>query len=681
MTLFADILLPLALPKVLTYSIPEELSGDAAPGQRVMVQLGKSKILAGLIWKIHQDAPTQDARPIIRIVDEKPILEPRQFEFWEWMATYYLCTPGEVMKAALPSLLKTDRLETRRKTAGPKSKKNIINETTPEEQQNEPVVSPLTPSQQAVFEEFKINIENKRVQLLHGITSSGKTEIYIHLIAEQMRQNRQVLFLLPEIAITTQIISRLESVFGDRLLIYHSRHTPVRRLKVWNRILEGPQGSGQLILGVRSSVFLPFSNLGLIIVDEEHEHSYKQQDPAPRYHARDVAIVLANLHQVPVLMGSATPSLESWYAAHGGKYALLELNERFGGVEMPEIIISGTNEARKRKQMQGSFTPLMLKAIDETLTHGEQVILFHNRRGYSPYIECSECKYIPKCVSCDVSLTYHRTSRMLECHHCGYRIRVPDRCPECGSTGLTTKGLGTERVEDDLQLLFPSARIGRLDLDSTRKASSYEQILTSFESGEIDILIGTQMISKGLDFSRVNLVGIINADHLLNFPDFRSHERSFQLMTQVSGRAGRRQTRGLVVIQVSDPEHPVVQYVAGNNLSGFYHSELEERRLFSYPPFSRLIRITLKHSKAETAAIAAKDLGTRLRASLGTRVLGPQVPLIGKVQDRYLQTLLIKLERSSELTHRKNSIASHIKEVETSKAYGHLIIQADVDPL
>ncbi|MFO7616484.1 MAG: primosomal protein N', partial [Bacteroidales bacterium] len=459
MALYADILLPLALPQVLTYGIPAESAADAAPGKRVMVQLGKSKVLAGVIWEIHRRAPVQEARPILRIVDDQPVLDPTQFKLWEWMADYYLCTRGEVMKAALPSLLKTDKQEVRRGEPKSRSRKPATSEAIPDPQQTDPELSPLTTAQQGVADQFGLNISKQRVQLLHGITSSGKTEIYIHLIAEQLRQNRQVLFLLPEIAITTQIISRLESVFGPRLLIYHSRHTPVRRLKVWNRVLEGPQGNGQLILGVRSSIFLPFRNLGLIIVDEEHEHSYKQQDPAPRYHARDVAIVLANLHQVPILMGSATPSLESWNAAHSGKYALLELNERFGGVGMPEMMVTGTTEARKRKQMQGSFTPLLLKAIDEALTNGEQVILFQNRRGYSPYIECTDCRHIPKCVSCDVSLTYHRSTAQLECHHCGYRIRVPQRCPECSSTGLTTRGLGTERVEDDLQLLFPAARL------------------------------------------------------------------------------------------------------------------------------------------------------------------------------------------------------------------------------
>ncbi len=668
---YVDILLPLALPETLTYRLPEELCEGAKPGQRVMVHLGKSKIITGLIWRIHFTKPAFDAREIIRIIDEKPIILEQQITLWEWIAGYYLCTLGEVMKAALPAFLKADDRDPKR-----------IRKAKPSADNLEPVtLVPLSALQQQILQDIRSGFARTNVHLLHGITSSGKTEIYIHLIQEQLEQNRQILYLLPEIALTTQIISRLQNVFGDRVLVYHSRFTQVRRLKVWNQILAGPDGSGQLILGVRSSVFLPYQNLGLIIIDEEHEQSYKQQDPAPRYHARDVAIILGNIHKSPVLMGTATPSIESYQQAHAGKYQLHELNERFGGIDRPEILLADSRDAKKRKKMQGPFTPLMLKAIDETLVRKEQAILFQNRRGYSPYIECQECKWIPKCQHCDVSLTLHRSQSKLECHYCGYAISVPSRCPSCSSTGLTTRGLGTERIEEDLQLLFPDARLARLDLDSTRSTAAFSRILTDFELGKTDILIGTQMVSKGLDFSKVSLVGIMDADQLLNYPDFRSYERSFHLMTQVSGRAGRRDTQGTVVIQCSDPSHPVIQQVMENNLEGFYYNELTERQQFGYPPFTRLIRFNIKHADIKVAAQAANDLADELKEALPGRVMGPQAPAVSRIQGKYIQNILIKLERNPELLIRKKAIASLVKNFIDKKTYSSLVIQADVDPL
>jgi len=668
---FVDILLPLALPETLTYRLPEELCRMAKPGQRVMVNLGKSKVISGLIWNIHNQAPTFEARDVINIIDEESILDPRQFTLWEWMAGYYLCTPGEVMKAALPAFLKADNRDPKK-----------IRKSKPARDEM-PVMTafPLSPLQEKILLDIKAGFPITPVHLLHGITSSGKTEIYVHLIQEQLLQNRQVLYLLPEIALTTQIITRLQNIFGDRVVVYHSRFTQVRRLKVWNQILAGPSGSGQLILGVRSSVFLPFRDLSLIIVDEEHEPSYKQQDPAPRYNARDVAIVLGGLHKAPVLMGSATPSIESYQQAHSGKYQLHELNERFGGIDRPEILLSDSRDARKRKKMQGPFTPLMLKAIDNALVNKQQTILFQNRRGYSPYIECQECKWIPKCRHCDVSLTLHRSQGKLECHYCGYAEHVPTRCPSCSSTGLSTRGLGTERIEEDLQLIFPNARLARLDLDSTRSTSAFSRILTDFELGKTDILIGTQMVSKGLDFSKVSLVGIMDADQLLNYPDFRSYERSFQLMTQVSGRAGRRDIQGNVVVQCSDPSHPVIQQVMNNQLAEFYQNELSERQQFGYPPFTRLIRFNLKHADLKVAVEAAADLAFDLKQLLPGRVMGPQAPLISRIQGKYIQNILIKLERNPELQNRKKAIASLIKTFINKKTYGSLIIQADVDPL
>ncbi len=668
---YADILLPLALPETLTYRLTEELCAAAKPGQRAMVHLGKNKILSGLIWRIHFTSPSFEVRNIISIIDEAPILDDRQFTLWEWMAGYYLCTPGEVMKAALPAFLKVDNRDPKR-----------IRKTQPETSNQQPItLLPLSPLQQQVLLNIKAGFPVTPVHLLHGITSSGKTEIYIHLIQEQLEQNRQVLYLLPEIALTTQIIVRLQNVFSDRVLVYHSRFTQVRRLKVWNQILSRPVGQGQLILGVRSSVFLPFRNLSLIIVDEEHEQCYKQQDPAPRYNARDVAIILGNIHKVPVLMGSATPSMESYQQAHSGKYHLHELNERFGGIDRPEILLADSRDARKRKKMRGPFTPLMLKAINEVLVRNEQAILFQNRRGYSPYIECQECKWIPKCQNCDVSLTLHRAQSKLECHYCGYAERVPTRCPKCTSTNLATRGLGTERIEEELQLLFPDARLARLDLDSTRSTSAFSQILTDFELGKTDILIGTQMVSKGLDFSKVSLVGIMDADLLLNYPDFRSYERSFQLMTQVSGRAGRRDTQGTVVIQCSDPTHPVIQQVMADNLAGFYQNELRERQQFGYPPFTRLIRFNIKHTDIKVVPEAAVNLACELKQALPGMVMGPQSPVVSRIQGKYIQNILIKLERNPALHIRKKAIASLIKNFIDKKTYGSLIIQADVDPL
>lgn len=668
---YADILLPLALPETLTYRLPDELCPLAKPGQRVMVHLGKKKILTGLIWRIHYTVPPFEARDIIRIIDENPILDDRQFTLWDWISGYYLCTTGEVMKAALPAFLKADNRDPKR-----------IRKPKPVTENLQPItVAPLTPLQQKILQDIKTGIPLTRVHLIHGITSSGKTEIYIHLILEQLEQNRQVLYLLPEIALTTQIIVRLQHVFGDRVLVYHSRFTQVRRLKVWNQILKGPDGQGQLILGVRSSVFLPYRQLGLIIVDEEHEQSYKQQDPAPRYNARDVAIILGNIHKAPVLLGSATPSIESYQQAHAGKYQLHELNERYGGIDRPLILLADSRDARKRKKMQGPFTPLLLKAIDDALVRKEQVILFQNRRGYSPYIECQECKWIPKCRHCDVSLTLHRLQSKLECHYCGYTEHVPTRCPACSSTNLSTRGLGTERIEEDLQLLFPEARLARLDLDSTRSVSAFSRILTDFELGKTDILIGTQMISKGLDFSKVSLVGIMDADQLLNYPDFRSYERSFQLMTQVSGRAGRRDTQGTVVIQCSDPGHPVIQQVMENDLAGFYKNEMDERQQFGYPPFTRLIRYNIKHADLKVVADASNDIASELKQALPGRVMGPQSPVVSRIQGKYIQNILIKLERNSELLIRKKAIDSLVKKFIENNPYSSLTIQADVDPL
>ncbi|MCD6333233.1 MAG: primosomal protein N' [Bacteroidales bacterium] len=666
---YIEVLLPLALHSTFTYKVPEDFNGRLLPGQRVIVPLGKNKEYIGIVWGTGEQ--TTGARTITGIMEEPPLLDSNQIRFWSWMADYYLCTPGEVMKAALPARLRN-----------PRYAPLTIPELQPETAPVKPALQPysLTSEQSQVYRTFLKQTTTRPVQLLYGITSSGKTEIYIHLITQFLKKKQQVLYLLPEIALTTQIITRLQKVFGHQLLVYHSRFSDTKRLEIWNRCGNDPSGEGQVILGVRSSVFLPFRNLGLIIVDEEHENTYKQHDPAPRYHARDCAIVLGQIHHAPVLLGSATPSLETWYHAQTGKYGLLHLTSRYGGIRLPEIILANISEARRKKRMAGPFTPVLLEAIDQALINHQQVMLFQNRRGYSPYLTCLNCGYIPKCTSCDVSLTYHRLQNRLVCHYCGYSTPVPSKCPECQSTGLVSRGLGTEKIEDDIQLIFPDARIARMDLDATRSKTAYERIISDFENRRIDILIGTQMISKGLDFGHVHVVGIMDADQLLNYPDFRSLERSFQLMTQVSGRAGRRKEQGIVIIQSSDPDHPVIRQVLHNQTGSFYDQELAERESFGYPPFTRLLQIKLKHKNPEFLSQAAYYLGRDLKKILPGKVIGPHTPLIGRIQGKHLKIILIKLPKSHDLLQLKKQIRTTLETYHHKPGYSQLIIQPDVDP-
>jgi primosomal protein N' (replication factor Y) (superfamily II helicase) len=543
----------------------------------------------------------------------------------------------------------------------------------------------LTEVQQQAYQSILREFEQKNVVLLFGVTSSGKTEIYINLIKEQLKNGKQVLYLLPEIALTAQIINRLKKFFGNRVGVYHSKFNDNQRVEVYQNLHKDcndiSKPTYDIILGVRSSIFLPFNRLGLIIVDEEHENTFKQFNPAPRYHARDSAIVLAQSHGAKVLLGTATPSIESYYNAQVGKYGLVTLNQRYKDVSLPEIVVVDTLMARKKKQMKSMFAPQLIDSISETLANGEQVILFQNRRGYSPFVECDDCAWIPQCKHCSVSLTLHRKGNELVCHYCGYTIQTLNACMACGSTRLSTKGFGTEKVEDELSIFFPNAAVERLDLDSTRSRNSYERIISDFEIGKVDILVGTQMVTKGLDFDKVSLVGILNADNMLNFPDFRAYERSYQLMAQVSGRAGRKFKQGKVLIQTSNPQHPIINQVANNNYELLFKQQLTERKNYNYPPYYRLIKISLKHRDSKVLEFAAQQLGSNLRARFKDRVLGPEEPIISRIQNFYIRDLLIKLERKVDLGNAKIAIQREIDRILEYKPYRGIFILPDVDPM
>lgn len=543
-------------------------------------------------------------------------------------------------------------------------------------------ISELSPAQDKAYQQIKEFFNSKPATLLHGVTSSGKTEIYIKLISEYLDQGKQVLYLLPEIGLTTQIISRLHIVFGNKVGIYHSKLNDQERVEVWNKVLNfdvRQNSSHQLIIGARSSLFLPYSNLGLIIVDEEHDTSYKQNDPAPRYHARDAAIVLGNLNKIPVLLGTATPSLESYFNAKSGKYGYVSLNERFSRIELPLIQTANLKEAYNRKQMKSQLTPLLYEEITKAIRNKEQIILFQNRRGFSPFIQCKSCNWIPKCRNCDVSLTFHKHNNSLICHYCGYSIGAPDHCPECGVRAITTKGFGTEKVEEDIASLFPEARIERIDLDTTRSKKAFEKITGAFDSGSIDILIGTQMITKGLDFKNVSLVGILNADNLLNHPDFRSYERSFQLLAQVAGRAGRNHKQGKVIIQTSDPDNPIIQKVICNDYEGMFQEQLAERKQFKYPPFYRIIAIILKHRDHSDLDKISEELSNDLKVRFGRRVLGPESPVINRIKSLYIKNIWLKIEREVSVISVKRQMQEIIGELKGR--HKSIVISIDVDPM
>lgn len=817
---YADVILPLALPRNYTYSIPGEMENMIAPGCRVAVQFGKNKKYAAVVKSIHENAPASyKTKPLLYLLDKEPIVHPKQLIFWEWIADYYMCTEGDVMHAALPAHLKltsetlliynpeygddfsalneeeylvaealhirkelsidevqqiTDRIriyslvkqlldkkvcyayEDLKEAYRPK-KENIVtlhprceDEATLaavfEEVKHAPkqleallafihlkrtegivmqtalqkkagvsagVVKALAdrsilviqkqivdrvPSlkngnagmnesyktfkfseeQQKAADQIHALFKEKQTVLLHGVTSSGKTLLYIKLIEEHLSQGKQSLYLLPEIALTAQIIRRLQEYFGDQIGIYHSRFNNNERVEIWNKVKSGEY---KVVLGARSALLLPFKNLGLIILDEEHDASYKQQDPAPRYHARDAAIYYAQLFGANVLLGSATPSLESYYNAKAGKYGLVQLSERFGGMEMPEIEIVNMKSVPHRKQPAPSYlSPALRESIQRSLDAGRQTILFQNRRGYAPMIVCAVCGWIPHCKNCDVSLTYHKYHHKLHCHYCGQQYSVPAECPACGSNQLINRSFGTERIEDDLTTLFPKARVARMDLDSVRNKDAHYKLIRLFEEKRIDILVGTQMVVKGLDFDHVKLVGILSADTLLSYPDFRVHERAYQLMEQVSGRAGRRDERGVVMIQAVNVNHPVLNYVIQHDYTGFYAAELAERERFFYPPYSRLIKLIIKHRKIEVATQAAKLLGNELRPVFGDTMLGPSVPPVGRVRNYYLMDILVKIPRNHrKLNNFKKIIRDKINLILSRPDFRSVAIIPDVD--
>lgn len=541
-------------------------------------------------------------------------------------------------------------------------------------------LNPLSPAQGKAYDEIHESFKSKPVCLLHGVTSSGKTEIFVRLIDETLKLGRQVLYLLPEIAITTQITERLARLFGDKLLVYHSKFSDNERVEIWNKLLHGNEP--MVVLGVRSSLFLPFKDLGLIIVDEEHETSYKQHDPAPRYHARNAAIVLAGMHGAKTLLGSATPSIDSYFNATIGKYGLVELKTRYGEHLKPEVIPVDIKELRRKKIMKETlFSPILVQKIGEALAQKEQVILFQNRRGFAPLIECRQCGWVPRCEHCDVSLTYHKYKNQLVCHYCGYTQTLPPNCPACQSTDFKMLGFGTETVEEEIATLFPEAKAERLDMDSARTRTAYERILDDFEKGKTQILIGTQMLSKGLDFGNVSVVGILNADNLLNFPDFRAHERAYQLLAQVSGRAGRREKRGTVILQTSQPDHPIIRMVQESDYKGMVDLQLSERSMFRYPPYYRLITIVMRGRYEPSLREASNLYAARLRSKLGERVLGPVTPVVTRVQTLYIRHIVLKIEVNAAITPLREILETTYREMIGTTPFKQVLMHYDVDPL
>lgn len=541
------------------------------------------------------------------------------------------------------------------------------------------LIKPLSLAQQDAYNGILMQMMKKDVVLLHGVTSSGKTEIYIHLIRKAIEEHKQVLYLLPEIALTVQIMERLHRVFGDRLGIYHSKYSDAERVEIWQKQLSDQPYD--VILGARSAVFLPFKNLGLVIIDEEHETSFKQQDPAPRYHARSAAIVLAKMYGAKTLLGTATPSMESYYNAQQGKYGLVELKTRYKGIQLPEIQVVDVKDLRRRKMMSGPFSPQLLAAVREALKNGQQAILFQNRRGFAPMIECKVCGWVPKCKNCDVSLTLHKSINLLTCHYCGYTYPVPTECPNCGSTEIMGRGFGTEKIEDQIAEIFPEAKIARMDLDTTRTRNAYERLIADFSEGRTNLLIGTQMVSKGLDFDKVSVVGILNADSMLNYPDFRAYEHAFMMMAQVSGRAGRKGKRGLVILQTKNPTLPVIGQVVNNDYEGLYQGILEERRTFHYPPFFHLINVYVKHKYDKVCEQASHELSKTLRSWFGGRVLGPDKPAVARVKTMNIRKIVIKLENGIDQQKVREYLKFAQQQIGKDPRYGALQIYYDVDPL
>ncbi len=811
---YIDVILPIPLKQKFTYQVNKDEAAFLKQGMRVAVPFGKSKVYTAIVYQVHQTAPSgYETKEIDHILDEEPVITKTQIKHWEWMASYYMCTLGEVIRAALPSafLLESETIVSLSKnevsqeeltdeeflvfealqhqsslhindvrsvldkknvvavlekllqkniiqvqeevyeqykpklkryvkitskyaseeslkalletlSRAPKQKEVLMNLFMLTAQTNKPIsvkqlqkqsetsssvikslidkeileeyyikkdrveysggeasdIKTLNEAQQVAFSEIKETFKTKDVTLLHGVTSSGKTEIYVRLISEVIKSGKQVLYMLPEIALTTQLISRLQNYFGSKVSVYHSKYSVNERVEVWNNVLQAKR-KAQIVIGARSSLFLPFSNLGLILVDEEHEPSFKQYNPTPRYQARDAAVVLANLHNAKTLMGSATPSLESYYNASNDKYGLVHLKTRFGNVLMPEIELVDIKEKARKKRMKGHFSDRLLEEMNEVLELGEQVILFQNRRGFSPIVECTTCGVSPQCPNCDVSLTYHQYKNELRCHYCGYHMAMQLSCMACGSETLDTKGFGTEQIETELKALFPKHSIARMDQDTTRGKNAYAKLIDKLENEEIDILVGTQMLAKGLDFRNISLVGVMNADNLLNFPDFRAHERSFQLLQQVSGRAGRTSKRGKVLIQSYNPYHQILQQVSTNDYKSMYEQQLEDRYQYKYPPYYRTIKITCKDRNLQKMQKAAKWFGQALENKLGEQVLGPEPPPVSRIRNFYISNILIKIPKKQSLEKTKQYINRVQQSFNSIKEFSSVRLTIDVD--
>lgn len=812
---YIDVILPIPLKQTFTYSVNNDEAAFLKPGMRVAIPFGKTKVYTGIVFQVHDQAPAgYETKSIDHILDDKPILTSFQLQHWDWLSKYYMCSLGEVIKAALPSafLLESETIikltsdthfdentlndeeflvlealqnqsslhinevrsildkknvvsiiqklfekgiveveETVYEQYTPKLKRYIKlkSEYTSEDnlrtlldslnrapkqrdvlmnlfmltsQTKKPIgsselqkkssassatikslidkgvleeyfiqkdriefsgeasaeIKKLNEAQTKAYNEIKTSFASNDVVLLHGVTSSGKTEIYVRLIEKMIASGKQVLYMLPEIALTTQLIGRLQKYFGEKISVYHSKFSLNERVEVWNNVLsEKPKA--QIIIGARSSLFLPFKNLGFIIVDEEHEPSFKQYSPAPRYNARDSAIVLANLHKAKLLMGSATPSLESYQNAKTGKFGLVTLKKRFGNVLMPDIELVDIKEKNKKKQMTGHFSDRLLEEMHEVLKNDEQIILFQNRRGFSPVVECTTCGVSPQCPNCDVSLTFHQYKNQLRCHYCSYHIAMMKDCIACGSHTLDTKGFGTEQIETELKSLFPNHKIARMDQDTTKGKHSYSKLIEALENQEIDILVGTQMLAKGLDFRNISLVGVMNADNLLNFPDFRAHERSFQLLQQVSGRAGRTKKQGKVLIQTYNPYHQILKQVSVNDYESMFKEQLEERYNYKYPPFYRTIKIVFKDKKLARVQKASIWFGQALKIQFKDNVLGPEPPPIGRIRNKYIINLLIKIPKDQSLVQTKKYIDNVNRSFNSIKEFSSVRANIDVD--
>ena len=748
---YVDVILPLPLEGLFTYSLPDVFQGRVVFGMRVLVPLGKSKKYTGLVVKIHDEKPAFKVRDIVSVPDQEPMILPKQYDFWQWISEYYMSPIGDVYKASLPAGLKQEE--------GYRPKTETYVTLTPQYRQEQALhlaidslkraakqqnmllaflqlsgvdscgdeialsrdellnyshgnaailkalcdrgilhtyqqevgrlnhggephperINALSIIQQDAYNKILVQFMSKNVILLHGVTSSGKTEVYIHLIQKTIDEGRQVLFLLPEIALTVQMTERLQRVFGCRIGIYHSKYSDAERVEIWQKQMS--QSPYDIILGARSACLLPFQRLGLVIVDEEHETSFKQQDPAPRYNARDAAVVLAAMHKAKTLLGTATPSAESWHNAQTGKYGYVQMMQRYQGIELPEIQVVDTKDLQRRKMMTGPFSPVLLTAVREALERGEQVILFLNRRGFAPMVECHTCGWVPRCKNCDVPLVLHRNENLMTCHYCGATYAVPTQCPSCEERNLRGRGYGTERIEEYISQLFPEARTARMDLDTTRTRAAYERMINDFSHGRTNLLIGTQMVTKGLDFKKVSVVGIVNADAILNYPDFRAYEHAFMMMAQVSGRAGRQGRRGRVILQTKSPDLPVIRQVVANDYRSFYRGLLDERRTFHYPPFYHLVYVYMKHRQESTVESASLEFGSRLREVFGSRVLGPDKPSVSRVKQLNIRKIVLKLEKGISLQKVRDCLRTIQTAMLKDSRYGAIQMYYDVDPL